>query len=124
MVNASPAIKASVRSKRVTHGRGRAVLADAARGRGAEEIAAKAPYLLQRNPHLDQQIERRRRRGGVVLAVEHAHGVVKMADRSKRALAAGGAFVMMDRHTRHIHDLPAVLLDPKGPIEVLAVHKE
>src|SRR5436190_23108889 len=107
--SASLTITARVNSRRVTQGRWRATLPGATCGRGAEEIAAKAPYLLQRDPNLDQHVQRRWRRGGVVFAVKHAHRVVEVANRLEGPLAAGRALVVMHGHARHIHDSPAVL---------------
>src|SRR6266508_4297310 len=121
--SASQPISPRVSSSRGTQGRGRMVLADSACGRRAEEIAAKSPYLLERDPELDKRVEWRRRGGGVVLAMEHAHGCVEGADRWEWALPTGCALEVMHRHARHIHDLPAILLDPVGPVQIFAIHK-
>src|SRR4029079_3371790 len=112
-------MSARASSSRMIHGRGRTAVPDAARGWRAEEIAAKSPYLLERDPKFDQQVERRRRGGGVVLAVEHTHGVVKGVDRLEWALPARGALIMMHRHARHVHNPPTILLNPVSPVQVL-----
>src|SRR5262245_8525596 len=123
IASASQPISPRVSSIRGTHGRGRTALADSARGWRAEEIAAKSPYLLERDPKFDQRVERRWSRSGVVFAMKQAHCVVEGADRGERPLTAGGPLVVMHRHARHILDFPAKLLDPVGPIQVLAIHK-
>src|SRR4051794_27356630 len=120
IASASQPIRPRVSSSRGTQGRGRMALADSAGGRRAEEIAAKSPYLLERDPQLDQRVEWCWCGGGVVLAMEHAHGRVESADRSERALPAGRALVVMHRHAWHIHDLPAILFDSVGPIQIFA----
>src|SRR5262245_12638856 len=94
IANASQAMSTRTSSRRTTHGRGRVALADSARRRGTEEIAAKTPSLLEHDPCLDQHVECRRCSGGIVLAVEHAHRVVECPYRAERALAAGHALVV------------------------------
>src|SRR6185295_12889507 len=110
IASASQPISPKVSSSRGTQGRGRMALADSAGGWRAEEIAAKSPYLLERDPKLDQRVERHRCGGGVVFAMEHAHSRIEGADRWEWALPAGCALEVMHRHARHIYDLPTILL--------------
>src|SRR3954469_11570919 len=116
-------MSAIVSSNRATQGRGRIALSDSTRGWCAEEIAAKSPYLLERDPQFDQRVEWCRRGSGVVFAMKHAHSMVEIADRLKWALLARCALMMTHDRLRQIHDLPAILLDSVGPVEILAVHK-